>query len=266
MKLFSNPFISLGIGVSAAALCCSLVWADEDKKEPLLLDSADFSGKVKLGSNYIFRAISQASDEPQIQGEISWANGSGFYTGVWASNTAVGGERNSMELDPYIGYAGTFGDTGLSYDLGIWAYFYPGSRFDFDGDGTLENADFDFWETYSILTYDFGAFSLTGSLWYADNYFGDDFFPDSSSLAYHTIVSVPLPGDFTISGRLGRQTIDEPAGLPNQDYTYYDAGIAKDWNRFRFVFRWHDANGVKSQLAPANRVGGLVFSVTYGIN
>lgn len=253
--------------VAGLATASGTVWAQEDAtgEEPWLLENGSFSGSVKFATNYIFRGLSQTSDNAQVRGDVSWTHDSGLYAGIWSSNSDVGGEQNSMEFDPYIGHAGEIGDTGLEYDVGFWLYLYPGSRADLDGDGDLDRADFDFWEIYGTLTQDLDVVSVTGSLWYADDYFGDDFFPDTSSLAYHAIVDVPLPFGFALSGRLGRQTFDEPSDLGSQDYTYYDVGVSKTWHDFEFDLRWHEADGVSSELSPDRFVGGVVASVIYTI-
>ncbi len=223
----------------------------------------ELSGSVTLSSDYMFRGISNTSNLPQIQGDMTWAHGSGLYAGVWSSNTNFGGQNNSMEVDPFIGFSRPIGETGLSYDVGYWSYNYPGSRADLDGDGVAEDADFDYAELYGILSYQIGNVGLTGSLWYADNYFGDDFFDDVSSLAYHAIVSYALPMGVSVSGRVGEQTFDETSGLPDQDYTYYDVGASKAWRGFTFELRWHDTDDVQPELALSEDADGrLVFSIT----
>jgi uncharacterized protein (TIGR02001 family) len=179
--------------------------------EPAEAAASPFSGYITLASNYIFRGLSATSDNPQLIGNVTWAHPSGLYAGVWSSNTDVGGERNSMEIDPYVGFSSTVGNTGLVYDAGLWLYFLPGSRADLDGDGTLDDASFDYWELYTLLSYDVGPVTLGGSVWYADDYYGDDFFPDTAALAYDTTLTVPLPANLSLSGTVGRQTFDEPA-------------------------------------------------------
>lgn len=211
-----------------------------------------FSGNLRFATNYMFRGISQTDDGPQIQGDVTWAHESGFYVGVWSSNTDVGGPGNSMEFDPFIGFSQTIGDTRFSYDVGFWYYSYPGSDFDYD-----------YWEIYGILTYALDGASIAGSVWYADNYFGEDFFNDTSAIAVETVVTFDLPENFALSGTIGRQTFDEAGGIGDQDYTYYDVGVSKVWNDLTFDVRWHDATGVTPALASSDNVGALAGSVTF---
>ena len=214
--------------------------------------SFTFSGQARLATDYVFRGISQTDKEPQVQVQFSATHDSGLYAGVWASNTDFGGPGNSMELDPFIGFSGSVGDTGWGYDVGYWHYTYPGSR-----------SDFDYGEFYAIGTYEVGQLSFSGSLWYAPDYFGDDFFGDGSSLAYQGGAAYAFANGFSVSGTVGEQTFDQPSGLGDQDYTYWDIGVSKDWKGFNLDLRWHDTDGVKSDLAaPYLADGRLVFSVS----
>ena len=92
-----------------------------------------FTANVSLASNYVFRGISQTSNEPAIQGVFDYAHSSGFYLGTWASNVGwledfQGYTTGSIEIDLYGGYRGSIGDTGLSFDVGAIQYFYPGDK------------------------------------------------------------------------------------------------------------------------------------------
>ena len=123
--------------------------------------------------------------------------------------------------------------------------------------------DFDYWEIYGILTYALDGASIAGSVWYADNYFGEVFFNGTSAIAVETVVTFDLPENFALSGTIGRQTFDEAGGIGDQDYTYYDVGVSKVWNDLTFDVRWHDATGVTPALASSDNVGALAGSVTF---
>ncbi|ABS64210.1 conserved hypothetical protein [Parvibaculum lavamentivorans DS-1] len=228
----------------------------QDEGELALEDESSgygsISGNLRLATNYMFRGISQTDDGPQLQGDVTWTHDSGLYVGMWASNTDAGGPGNSVEIDPFIGFSNPIGDSGFTYDLGFWYYAYPGSDFDYD-----------YWEVYGILTYDFETTSVAGAVWYADNYFGEDFFNDVSATAVDVTVTQALPWDLSVSGTLGRQTFDETGGIGDQDYTYYDFGVSKDWNDITLDLRWHDAVGVTSALASSDNVGAVVGSVSF---
>lgn len=191
-----------------------------------------FGGSAMISSDYVFRGISNSNEEPQVQVDFNWSHEIGIYTGVWASNTDFGGAGNSMELDPYIGFANTIGDTGFSYDVGYWFYTYPGSE-----------SDLNYGEAYAIGTYSQGRFYVSPSVWYADNYFGEDFLDDVHGIAYDVTVGWEFPWQINASARLGEQTFT--SGGDGLDYTYYDIGATKSVAGFDLSLRWHDTDGVE---------------------
>ncbi len=233
--------------IAAVALLTNVaVAAETDEKETF----GTFGGSVMLATDYMFRGISNSNEEFQIRGDINWSHSSGFYAGLWASNTDFGGPGNSMELDPYIGYANSIGDSGFSYDVGYWSYNYPGSE-----------ADLDYGEFYAIGTYTVGSFYVSPSFWYADNYFGKDFLDGVSGLAYAVTAGMQLPGGMDLSARVGEQTFD--SGASELDYLYYDVGVSKPVAGFSLSLRWHDTDDVKPGLADPDLADGrFVFSVT----
>lgn len=91
------------------------------------------TGNVGMYSDYIFRGISQTGGDAAIQGGLDYTHSSGFYLGTWGSNVGwiedyQGYQSGNIELDLYGGYRGGIGDTGLTYDLGLIGYFYPGNE------------------------------------------------------------------------------------------------------------------------------------------
>lgn len=92
-----------------------------------------FSYNVGLYSQYIFRGLTQTARQPALQGGVDYSHSSGFYAGMWGSNISwlqdAGAYQNSsLEVDVYGGYKNMFGDSGISYDVGLLQYLYPGSR------------------------------------------------------------------------------------------------------------------------------------------
>jgi uncharacterized protein (TIGR02001 family) len=155
-----------------------------------------------------------------------------------------------MELDPYIGITREIGETGFSFDLGYWYYYYPGSH-----------SDLDYGEAYLTPSYTKCDFTISPSFWYSDNYFGEDFLDGVSSLAYEVTLAYDLPDDFQASARVGEQTFG--SGFDNLDYTYWDIGVVKTYGDFAFELRWFNNNGVDPFLAsPKLTDKEVTFSVT----
>ncbi len=91
------------------------------------------SANVGLTNNYIFRGISQTGGDAAIQGGLDYSHSSGVYVGTWASNVGwiedfQGYASGNVEIDLYGGFRGGLGETGVSYDLGVIRYIYPGKR------------------------------------------------------------------------------------------------------------------------------------------
>ena len=102
------------------------------------------SGNVAVTTDYVWRGMSQNAEDPSVSGGFDLEHSSGFYIGLWAanvlaSNTDLGADNaeggaganadvtstGSMELDGYLGFAGSFNDDA-GYDIGYIAYTYPG--------------------------------------------------------------------------------------------------------------------------------------------
>lgn len=116
------------IGFAFAALAAATpAYAQETASEPFTV-----SGTVGLVSDYRFRGVSQTDKEMAVQGGLSVSHESGLYAGTWASNLAGWGTfgGSNMELDLYAGYLVPVG--GLSLDVGLTWYMYPGGADDTD--------------------------------------------------------------------------------------------------------------------------------------
>lgn len=83
--------------------------------------AAEVSGNVSLGTDYVYRGISQTSENPAVQGGFDIESDGGLYAGIWGSNVDFDG---SIELDLYVGYGGSLSET-VSYDVGVLRYEYP---------------------------------------------------------------------------------------------------------------------------------------------
>ena len=152
------------------------------------------SGNIAVTTDYVWRGISQNAEDPSVSGGFDLEHSSGFYIGLWAANVlasstdlgadnAEGGvganadvtSTGSMELDGYLGFAGSFNDDS-GYDIGYIAYTYPGVD------------AWDFEELYFSVDF-FGAYVMyaagidTATDYYEVGY-GIDAGPGSFSISY----------------------------------------------------------------------------------
>jgi len=122
----------LKMALLAALALPTLNVVAEEAAEP----GSDYSVSYNIGlfSQYIFRGYTQTHQDPALQGGIDIEHTSGFYVGAWGSNISWLNEDQwraydnggSVELDLYAGYASEIGETGISYDVGVLQYIYPG--------------------------------------------------------------------------------------------------------------------------------------------
>ena len=123
---------------------------------------AEITANGTVTNNYLWRGLTQSTNQAAIQGGIDYAHDSGFYAGTWVSNVDYApGDIFSYEHDIYLGFAG--GDE-ISWDVG-WLYY------NYDNE-----AKFDFHEIYGSIGYGGAsatAFILSGAE--ADELPGQDF-------------------------------------------------------------------------------------------
>jgi uncharacterized protein (TIGR02001 family) len=212
MKL--NKLKSAVIGALMLPLT-SVVVAEESKS------AFSVSGNVGLYSDYIFRGYTQTKNDPALQGGFDVEHESGAYAGVWASNvnwTTEGGymDDNSLELDFYGGFAGSLGETGIGYDVGVLKFYYPGTNTTAGAGG----ADTDATEIYASLSKDIGPVSASLGVYVvtSDDAWG---FADADGSKYLTAdVDVPVgKTPLTASFHVGRQTFE---GVGNEPFDYTD--------------------------------------------
>ncbi|WP_286830926.1 MULTISPECIES: TorF family putative porin [Kordiimonas] len=171
-------------------------------------DGAGFSlsANAAIVSEYRFRGLSLSDHDPAIQGGFDVTHDSGFYIGTWGSSIESY-EGSEFELDIYAGYASEIG--GLSTDIGVLAYTYPGSSgthyielYGSVGGTVQDTVDWTLGAAYvwdqdnvggtdNIYLYLDGSMplgetplSLAGHLAYEDGAFGDDKWDWSLGVAY----------------------------------------------------------------------------------
>jgi len=204
---------------------------------------SEISANVTMATDYLFRGISQTDNSPTVQGGFDWAHDSGFYLGTWASNIAF---ADSVETDFYGGYGGASGD--LSYDLSAVFYHYPSAT------------DLDYWEIIGALGYDFGAVAVSGSIAYSWDFFDST----GTAWAYEGGLEIPLPMEFSLSGTIGYQDIDDNDKFGTDDYTYYSIGVSKDLFGVTLGLTWSDTDLGKSDCFGGDNIcdSKLVASIS----
>ena len=92
---------------------------------PSVGSAASVGGAVIVTSDYVLRGVSQTDGQPALQGEAHLNLGSGWSTGVWASQVQIAPPRHTAEVDVFAQWRGALsGD----FDFGatVTHYGYPG--------------------------------------------------------------------------------------------------------------------------------------------
>jgi len=179
--------------------------------------ATEISANVALVSDYMFRGISQSNEDIAIQGGFDLAFDNGIYVGVWGSSvdfdTNGPGFDGSLELDPYIGWAGDITDN-VGVDVGYMYYSYPGDDGP-DGDYQEFYLKFNVWDGTVGAIYSDDYYGETGDFYYL---FGD--------------YSIALADTFSLDLHLGYNDLEKNGGFLGTDtdsYVDYSVGVTASW-------------------------------------
>ncbi|WP_203290637.1 TorF family putative porin [Maricaulis parjimensis] len=165
---------------------------------------AQIEGNIAIGSNYVFRGISQTGDGPAVSGGFDVATESGLYGGVWASSVDFS-DDTTLEMDFYAGYGWEAG--GFGFDTGVIYYAYPDSP---DGQN--------FVEIYGDLSRSFGPVAWDIDIAYSPEFYGEI----GEGLYVSTGAAIEL-GPVSLDARVGASRFDD---LPAADYEDYQIGVS----------------------------------------
>ena len=186
---------------------------------------AELSGNAAVASNYIWRGVTQTTDQAAGQGGIDWSNDSGFYAGTWLSNVNFGNSDDGYEMDVYAGFSGEAGDIG--YDIGVISYQYP------------VTPNFNFTEVYVSGSISMVTVGLAYTVDAASGNDGGVF--DSGDMYINGSVDYTL-GKSDVSLYAGSYLFDNDGGTAGDvDYSHVGASIGKDG--FTFAVDKNDVDG-----------------------
>ncbi|PCJ89251.1 MAG: hypothetical protein COA54_00500 [Thiotrichaceae bacterium] len=186
---------------------------------------AELSGNAAVASNYIWRGVTQTTDQAAGQGGIDWSNDSGLYVGTWVSNVDFSGLGDGYEMDVYAGFSGEAGDIG--YDIGVISYQYP------------VTPNFNFTEVYVSGSVSMVTVGLAYTVDAASGNDGGVF--DSGDMYINGSVDYTL-GKSDVSLYAGSYLFDNDGGTAGDvDYSHVGASIGKDG--FTFAVDKNDIDG-----------------------
>lgn len=210
------------------------------------VSNAEVTANVGWMSDYIFRGFFQEDSSPM--GGIDYSHESGFYAGIWGADVgsgATGGNGAGLEYDLYLGYSGSFGESG-GYTIGWTGYYYT-------EDNLSEPTVFDDQYTEVNLGISYGIFSLD----YADG--KAELFGSPSDYTFTTVTIAPEKGPYYSYNTWG----DESAG----DFL----SLGYDWSAMDLDFNvtvYYDLNAGDSDAVglDKNWYGTDDAAVTFSIS
>jgi uncharacterized protein (TIGR02001 family) len=224
---------------------------------PALADETDppsditITGSAAIYSQYRFRGLAQSDNKPVVQGAITLTHSSGFYIGTWGSSASNGGGTapiniGGSEIDVVGGFAKGLGDSGVTVDVGVSGYLYPGF--------TPGN----YYEIYGSVSKTFGPASAKVGVYVApgQKVFDLNFTSSKRSNVYfYGDLSGGIPGTpFTLHGHLGHTS----GGFEfSKKYLDYNLGVAYKWKALTFDISVVGTNISKTDIA--NGFAGTSF-------
>jgi uncharacterized protein (TIGR02001 family) len=205
----------------------------------------DYTLAYNIGavSDYRVRGIAQTATQPSIQGGADFAHKSGLYLGIWGASNVKwikdfnGATKGDYEVDVYGGYKAEI-KPGLSYDVGLITYQYPGNDsgdVGTPGAGGFSNASTK--EFYGALTYSVVTLKYNQSM---GDFLGN--LNSNGSRYWDLSANFDLGSGFTLTPHVGRQTI------PNQS-SASATGNAADYSDVALTLGKDFGNGLSATAA-----------------
>jgi len=205
-----------------------------------------YSFNIGGTSDYVFRGVSQSDNDPALQGGVDVAWGI-VYAGIWASRIDFGdAPPANAEVDWYGGIKPSWNSPlgTINMDFGVIYYSYPGANPDAALLPDPNYVEFKAGYSWSAIH----PSLVTGTTVY---YSPDYFLKTGAVWTVETMAAWTLPkvSVFTpvINGAIGWQFGDWENGYTlnggtDDEYYYWNAGLALGVEGMTFDFRYWDSN------------------------
>ena len=197
----------------------------DSTQPPAAVPTSPWVADVGAYTDYVERGITYSRDRYSLQGHVEYDSPVGWYSGAFLVHSVEIVNKQSIEIDPYLGYLRRLDDWTI--DMGAFSWIYPRGRLDVSDkryntmeatlDVTYKDVGVKFW--YDLLYY-WGVDSSSAAPDYRIAPNG----ASSGSLYVDTHANLPLPLGFTLRLHVGHQTVRNYGEL---DFTDWLAGIEK---------------------------------------
>ncbi len=197
---------------------------------------ADVAFNVAVASDYVFRGFSQTNEDPALSAGVDLTSGS-FYAGAWASNVDFGDDTKA-EVDLYGGFRTEA--AGFAIDLGVVGYLYVDEP---------SSAEYNYVEYKAAASRAVGPVTAGVAAYYSPDFFG----VDEEALYYEASLAFAPADKWTVSGTVGRQTLDV-----TDDYTTWNVGAGYALtDTFGLDVRYYDTDVDNVAIADGRVVASI---------
>jgi len=259
MKKWMGLFTTV---ILLSAMLCMPAIAEESSPH-------NFSATVIVGTDYIYRGVSETDNKISWQLSLDYEHRSGFYTGIWAGKIdgdstyvddyeewTYATDSGDVELDFYAGYWTELGPIEL--DLTVTYMYFPGNadaglKKDPDYDDWIKGeAETDYWEFHVGLAHTFYSLPTVPRLSVGFDYSPDYWGEDGTEWHVNAILEIGLPFELVLALEAGYQDVegDKQTGSDSSgfsygvdgkdgfDYKYYRIGISREFLGINCDLSW----------------------------
>lgn len=175
-------------------------------EDVITLPDVAITGSAAVTTDYLFRGISQSSNNAAVQASMTATHSSGLYGTLWGSSIANG--NGGAEIDLMLGYSMpiNLGSTQkATLDLGVMRYVYPGANDTNNGSAF----DPDYNELYASVA--LPSVMMEGDTLKTGLAFSNDYFNESDQFMYvYGSYSTPITGtNFGLVSSVGYNRFDD---------------------------------------------------------
>lgn len=214
MSKFSTALMTAGLMAAGVS-----VHAEEAKS------AVTVSGSAAFTTDYLFRGVSQTSNNAAVQAAMTFSHESGAYFTAWGSSVSGANLGGGIELDTLLGYAGKVGEVG--YDVGVMRYNYPGFSAEtyLPGSAVVAGFDPDYDEAYASVSFKGAKLGVA---------FSPDYYFESGEFTYAFLDYSVTVADIGLLAHVGMNSFEDAAMMTkalalsatNTDDSYMDYKVA----------------------------------------
>lgn len=218
------------------SLVVTLLAASAASALPGTAGSAELAGYLALGSDYVWRGVSQTDGDPSAQFGIDIAFSTGIFAGAWAATVDFDlspFNNRDVELAYYAGYGV---DTGDRWTLGARAvaFRYPGQE--------------------GFVDYEYEEYALSANfddrLWFEYAYSPNLYNRGRDSHNVELYAETEIAGNLMLGGGVGHYDTSRAFG---DSFNYWELGLTRSFGILSADLRYHDSDGYAPIVSSKSR-------------